>query len=649
MSAIIETLTATLQAAPDSWQCRLALVEALVAEDRIDEASSVLEQVTILPEEIDSRVMAGRAYGLINPASGFEVIDAIIAEDPANAAAHLERARLCHRIGDHEQGKRHYFSALTFNGDLSDPGLAAAYDSPSEAEEAPVETAHETEEAAPALPQPAAPPASHPQSRTREDVYYPAPGEYPVITLREALGLQPAPLVDPATLPALPGLQYEENVTRYQPIHTPDADYREELVNVAIQPQPDSELVTYDYRAPDETIFHAPRNEDEIFVGASTTADGHLIANLQEAIRKHREENESTITIADRRNKILSVLAGLAATTIICLLMLIIVTASPRPNPPQIVASIPEEKAEEIETQVMTKPQNVPTPAALTAGAMAMDVMTTTAVSDVTMQTFDSPGVGMGDSTLGMGFGSSMTFGTGGGSSAMFFGSKSSGQRFLFVLDASISMQPHQVKLRDDELEKTLKTLRGVDYHVMLFAGGAYFADKGWGVKPTKGKPKFGPTDFFSPDGEYSFKAKSLFDHSLAKADSTFPAPKWIKATSTATRKSIKFVKDSKRFSGTDWDNALELAHLMKPSPDVIFFMSDGQDRDLNVSSILSNSKRNGRPKINCIAMQTAEGKESFAELAKGSRGTFTIVDKDGEAIDGFDYIKNPEKYKGRL
>ncbi len=642
MSAIIETLTATLQAAPDSWQCRLALVEALIAEDRLDEAFPVLEQVTVLPEDIDSRIKAGRAYGLINPASGFEVIDAIIAEDPANALAHLERARLCYRIGDHEPGKRHYFSALTFDGTLSDHELAAAYDSPPETEATPAEASQQ--EAAPALPQPA-----RPTRQNREEIYYPAPGEFPVITLREALGLQPAPLIDPTSLPALPGLQYEKNVTRYEPIHTPEADHREELVNVTIQPQPNTEPVTYNYQAPDESVFHAPLNEDEIFVGASRTADGHFIANLQEAIRRHREENESSMTKAERRAKIFSVLSGLAATTIICLLLLIVSTASPRPNPPQIVASAPPEKAEEIETQVMTKPQNVPTPAALTAGAMAMDVLTTSAASNVTMQTFDSPGIGMGDSAMGMGFGSSMTFGTGGGSSAMFFGSKSEGQRFLFVLDASISMQPNQVELRDNELEKTLKTLRGVDYHVMLFAGGAYFAEKGWGLKPVKGKPPMGPTEFISPKGEYSFKAKSLYEYSLAKADSSFPAPKWLKATSSSTRKSIEFVKESKRFSGTDWDNALELAHLMKPSPDVIFFMSDGLDKTLNVSSILANSKRHGRPKINCVAMQTADGKESFAELAKGSRGTFTIVDKDGKAIDGFDYIKDPEKYKGRL
>jgi|GEM_PF-5278025 len=47
--------------------------------------------------------------------------------------------------------------------------------------------------------------------------------------------------------------------------------------------------------------------------------------------------------------------------------------------------------------------------------------------------------------------------------------------------------------------------------------------------------------------------------------------------------------------------------------------------------------------------MQTDNGKESFAAIAKESRGTFTIVDKDSESIAGFDCIENPEQYKGRL
>jgi hypothetical protein len=85
---------------------------------------------------------------------------------------------------------------------------------------------------------------------------------------------------------------------------------------------------------------------------------------------------------------------------------------------------------------------------------------------------------------------------------------------------------------------------------------------------------------------------------------------------------------------------ALELAHMMKPPPDVIFFMSDGLDSELSVSDILRNSRRNGNPKINVVAMQTDQGAEGFSEIAKGSKGSYTIVNLDGEVLDGFESPK---------
>jgi hypothetical protein len=43
--------------------------------------------------------------------------------------------------------------------------------------------------------------------------------------------------------------------------------------------------------------------------------------------------------------------------------------------------------------------------------------------------------------------------------------------------------------------------------------------------------------------------------------------------------------------------------------------------------------------------MQTKSGAAQFAEVAKSTRGKYTIVDKDSKPIDGFDYLKNPGKY----
>ncbi len=60
------------------------------------------------------------------------------------------------------------------------------------------------------------------------------------------------------------------------------------------------------------------------------------------------------------------------------------------------------------------------------------------------------------------------------------------------------------------------------------------------------------------------------------------------------------------------------------------------------------NTKR-GRPQINTIAMQTTEGARQFADIAKGTKGKFTIVDKRGKPIDGFEYLNNPGNFRGRL
>lgn len=636
MSAIIDTLTATLRAAPDSWQCRLALIEALIAEGQLEEACSALKQVSELPEDLDSQVMAGRAYGLLEASAGFEILDAIIAHAPTFAPAHLEKARLCRRIGDPEGGRRHYYAALAFDPSLDGDSLRLEFGE----DRLPGSMFCEETDPSP----------DRSQSGTRAAVHYPAPGELPVMTLREALGLgSRSPLIDPGSIPQRPALSYEATPVHRETNYTDEATFRGQLHPVALRPPHRDEVVFYDFRNPDPSLFERRVTEDEILVGRPVTETGEPVATLEEIIRHHRETGRKELSETERREKIQSLVTGLATMALLCLLMLLVVTAVPRPNPPQILASAPIVSEDNLEDLRMQKYEKTPLPTTPPAGAMSMDVIAASALSDLTMTTVDSAGIGLGDATLGMSFGSSMNLGSAGGASAMFFGTRATGKRFLFVLDASRSMKPNQVKLRNEELSRTLKSLRGVDYQVLLFAGGAYFAEKGWGIAPKSGAGQFGPEKFTSPGGDYSFTSKSLFQFSLVGDESGFPVPKWKSANSTNINRSIEDVEASQLFSGTDWDNALRLAHLMKPPPDVIFFMSDGLDRNLDTSAIVRDSKKNGSPKINSVAMQTKEGAEGFSTIARRTGGTYTIVDKDGEAIDGFEFMKNPEKFAGRL
>ena len=110
----------------------------------------------------------------------------------------------------------------------------------------------------------------------------------------------------------------------------------------------------------------------------------------------------------------------------------------------------------------------------------------------------------------------------------------------------------------------------------------------------------------------------------------------------------MKFVKTNPLFAGTDWELALRIGHLMEPPPDVIFFMSDGTGGNAP-APILSFNAKHGKPVINTVAMQTTQGIKEFATIAEKTKGSFTIVDKNGKPIDGFEYLKNPGKFKGRL
>ncbi|MDF1753722.1 MAG: hypothetical protein P1U89_13160 [Verrucomicrobiales bacterium] len=641
MSAIVDTLTATLLAAPDSWQCRLALIEALIAEEQVDEAYAVLSNVTELPEDAESCLMAARAYGLLEPASGIEILEGIIAADPTNAPAYLEKARLLLAENDLESARLQYSAATTFDPTINEPELAAALGLV--VEETEVATA------VPAIAVPSPTPAPLKPEPDASTVYYPAPGEFPTITLREALAVTNiAPLVHPDSIPAHPRLAYQEEIHHPETVHTDTEAYRASLHNVEVQTAYYEQPVVYDYQQPDDTVFEPTITQDQIYVSALITENGEKVANLQESIRRNKAEKEAEIQKRERVAKIQSVVVALVSLVGICLLMIMAVTSVPRPSPPQIVASSVVTPEDSLEEATIKQTKITPTPTQ-SASAMSMDVMTVASASSVSMMSFDSPTMDLGSASMGMDFGSSMSFGDeAGGGSVMFFGGKSSGKRFLFVLDASASMKPEQIKLRDDELEKTLKTLKNVEFQVLLFAGGAYFADKGWGEKPKSKKGKYGPEHFESPKGSYSFSSTSLFDFTLLD-EKDFKTPKWKKSTSSEVRQTVKFVKDSTKFTGTDWDNALRMGHMMDPPPDVIFFMSDGLDNKLNIKEILRNNKKYGRPKINCVAMQTAKGADKFGDIAKGSRGSYTIVDKDGEPIDGFEYMKDPGSFAGRL
>ena len=347
-----------------------------------------------------------------------------------------------------------------------------------------------------------------------------------------------------------------------------------------------------------------------------------------------------------RGAKATAILVAIGVHLLIAIIATIVVILPPNRDEPEIVAAVigPPAKKQEMQKKNVVK-QTKKTSASSAAAAPLAQLMRANAMAKISLpnvtRTSKGP-LGIGDADFGGGgFGGS---GDGLGSGASFFGGTSTGRRFLFVLDHSGSMKPNQVNLRNDELEKALKGLKGVQYQVLLFAGGGYFASDGWSIS-TKGKDN----TVKGPGGTYQFISKGAYDdYDFKGADSSLPKGEWLATNAANVKKTMERIKKDKLFPGTDWGLALDIAHRMEPAPDVIFFMSDGSGGNAPAPILKTNAKY-GKPPINMVAMQTTQGSKEFAEIARKTGATFIIVDKKGKPIDGFEYLANPEKFKGRI
>ncbi len=346
-------------------------------------------------------------------------------------------------------------------------------------------------------------------------------------------------------------------------------------------------------------------------------------------------------------SKATAIIIAVGVHVLIALIATLVIILPSAKDEPEIIAAVigPPGKKQEMQKKNIVKQTRKSSASAAAAAPMAQ-LMRASAVAKIALpnvtRTSTGP-LGIGDADFGGG-----GFGTGGdglGSGASFFGGHSTGKRFLFIIDHSGSMKPKQVQLRNDELKRALSSLKGVEYQVLLFAGGGYYAWKGWSIKPLRGLSNIAT----GPKGSYKFiSVKRYEDYEFDGPRSKFPREQWLAANSENIKQTMKIVTTHRLFAGTDWGLALEIGHMMKPPPDVIFFMSDGTGGN-SPPPILAMNAKHGKPVINTVAMQTTAGLDQFAEIAKKTGGTFTIVDKKGKAIDGFEFKKNPAKFKGRL
>ena len=468
----------------------------------------------------------------------------------------------------------------------------------------------------------------------------PGTPEFPTQSVLEATAVKICSLVDPESLPRRPELEHDPPAD--PPLHfTPDEELAKTRHNVEIHVEEGPAV--YDYADPPTSEVFAPAHgPDEILVAAPTLEERLDLHTPEELLAQRLEESRMQREETERKDRLRAVAITLAVHLALFVLLGLIIVAAPRTLPPEIVAWAGDDRTNTVAQKKVAQPD--PEPPAASMAALP-NLLHTSALAPVSMPEvdFDLPvDFGSGSTIgVGLGFGS----GSGAGGAVSFFGARSSGRRILFILDQSASMKPHQMELRNKELERSLMRLpSGISYQVLLFAGGAYYADKGWNVKGGKMD-----TQFISPSGPYQFKViKGYEDYDFISRPRGIPTAKWKVASSQTTGASMRHVKSRRKFVGTDWGMAFKIGFAMKPAPDVIFFMADGTGGN-TPAPILKLAAQNGRAKINTVAMQTTAGAKQFGEIARKSGGAFTIIDARGQTIDGFAYLKNPKNYRGRL
>jgi hypothetical protein len=171
-----------------------------------------------------------------------------------------------------------------------------------------------------------------------------------------------------------------------------------------------------------------------------------------------------------------------------------------------------------------------------------------------------------------------------GGAGASFFGVEATGTRFAFILDVSSSMaEEDRIERLRRELAKTIERLdANIRIYVVAFAAG--------------------PTIVSDRDD-------------------------WSDATPAAKRSINNRMAAIPLQSATEPLGAFQKVFAIRPRPEAIYFMTDGEFPE-NIVEEIAVMNREVAPAVpvHCICFGVASGEELMRRIAVGSRGTYTFV-----------------------
>ncbi|HRQ73053.1 MAG TPA: hypothetical protein PLU35_08505 [Phycisphaerales bacterium] len=185
---------------------------------------------------------------------------------------------------------------------------------------------------------------------------------------------------------------------------------------------------------------------------------------------------------------------------------------------------------------------------------------------------------GAGDLGSGLGMGE----GGGGAGGAGFFGAEATGSRFVYIVDISGSMSfGGRIERLRDELTKSIDgLLENTHYLPITFSTGA---------TPLGGEVR------------------------------------WLQANERNKRSSRREVMAIQSGGGTNPAPGFHLAFQLRPKPDAIFFMTDGEFPD-TVAAEIERLNAEYRIPIHSICFMSREAESLMRRIARESGGTYTFV-----------------------
>lgn len=204
----------------------------------------------------------------------------------------------------------------------------------------------------------------------------------------------------------------------------------------------------------------------------------------------------------------------------------------------------------------------------------------------------------------------------GGGPGINFFGLRTNAKRIAFLLDYSGSMSGPFRLAMEKELERALKKLpQGTQILLIPWAGPAWLSNETAPQIMSKWK-----------------KGDNYDDFSVVNGAELAP-PSWIAATPENVTEVMKNMRAQVAApGGTDWRQPFRYAMEVKPPPDAIFFMTDGQIPPRNVGRALSAidsalKRASTMPQVNCLWIQNPEQPgDDLKKLATKYKGEFRAI-----------------------